>query len=430
MKKITIGLLLLMVSNVTVFAQDLKKVRNALTLSFIAGGDAKLEEAKAEIDKAQADPKATAKVDYYLLRAEIYGLIAGNEALKAKYPDAAKQGLPALKKYLEMEPSFEKFKEDNYAGINGIYSAFFNNGINDFNAKNWDAAYANFKDVVEVSDIMIKNKWTTSVFDTTANLYAGISSQNANKEDESLKYYEKLADMKLKAKDYEHIYVFLPQYYTKKKDEANFKKYLNLGKQVYPEKTFWNDMEFEYITSNLLLAEITKKFDDDFAANKLTSETAMDYGNFFFNDKRIKELKPEEKKMFTEKATAAFKKASELDPANVLATYNVAISYYVQWEEAADAASNIKGITPEIKAKRAQADKEAIAASDRAIDPLEKAYKQLDEKIDKSKIEKNSETTSAKFLAAIYAWRRDKAKGKAAEYDMYDKKMQFYDKKY
>ena len=131
---------------------------------------------------------------------------------------------------------------------------------------------------------MIKNKWTTSVFDTTANLYAGISSQNANKEDESLKYYEKLADMKLKAKDYEHIYVFLPQYYTKKKDEVNFKKYLNLGKQVYPEKTFWNDMEFEYITSNLLLAEITKKFDGDFTANKLTSETAMDYGNFFFNE--------------------------------------------------------------------------------------------------------------------------------------------------
>ncbi len=430
MKKITIGLLLLLVSNVTVFAQDLKNARNLLKMSFILGGDTKLEEAKAEIDKAQADPKASTKVEYYLLRTEIYGLLAASETLKGKYPNAAKEGLPALKKYLEMDPSFEKFKEDNYAGINGIYSSFFNNGISDFNAKNWDAAFANFKDVVDVSNIMIKNKWTTSVFDTTAYLYAGISSQNANKEEEALIYYEKLADMKLKDKDYEHIYVFLPQYYTKKKDEANFKKYLNIGKQVYPEKTFWNDMEFEYITSNLSLSEITKKFDDDFAANKLTSATAMDYGNFFFNDKKIKELKPEEKKVYTEKATAAFKKASELDPANVLASYNVAISYYVQWEEAADAASNIKGITPEIKAKRAQADKEAIAVSDKAIDPLEKAYKQLDEKADKSKIEKNSQTTTAKFLAAIYAWRRDKAKGKAAEYDMYDKKMQFYDKKY
>ena len=72
MKKITIGLLLLMLTNVTVFAQDLKKVRTVLTLSFISGGDAKLEEAKVEIDKAQADPKSLGKVEYYLLKTEIW----------------------------------------------------------------------------------------------------------------------------------------------------------------------------------------------------------------------------------------------------------------------------------------------------------------------------------------------------------------------
>ena len=54
-------------------------------------------------------------------------------------------------------------------------------------------------------------------------------------------------------------------------------------------------MEFDYVTSNLTLPEITKKFDEELAANRLTSETAMDYGNFFFNDKKIKELKHEEK---------------------------------------------------------------------------------------------------------------------------------------
>ena len=430
MKKITIGLMLLVAGNNAVFSQDFKKVKNPLTIFLTLGGDAKLEEAKTEVDKLMADPKAQGKAEAYLLKTEVYGSIASGDALKTKYPLAGQEALPSLKKYLELEPDFAKYKEDNYAGVNGIYTSFYNEGIKNYNVKNWDSAYSSFKGVVDVSDIMIKNKWTAVTFDTTAYLFAGITSQNANKEEESLKYYEKLASLKVKGKDYEHIYVFLPQYYSKKKDEAQFKRVLALGKEVYPEKTFWNDLEFEYITNNLSLSEISKKFDEQLAANQLKADNAMDFGNFFFNDKKIKDLKPEERKPYTDRAVQSFNKALELDPKNVLASYNVAVSAYVIWEDAADAATAIKGITADIKTRRAQADKVAMSAGDKAVDALEKAYKMLDEKADKSKVEKNSQSSTAKFLANLYSWKRDKSKGKAAEYDMYDKKMQFYDKKY
>ncbi len=429
MKKITISLLLLFVASSAAFSQDYKKVRTPLTIFLTIGGESKLDEAKTEIDKLSTDPKGQGKVETYLLQSEIYGSITSNESLKKKYPDAAYRGLEALKKYLEAEPSAAKYKEDNYVGINAIYNYFFDKGYNLFKAKSWDSAYQNFKPMVEIGDIMVKNKWTTSTFDTTAYKLAGISAQNANKEAEAVQYYEKMAALKLKGEDLEHIYVFLPQYYSKQKNEAEFKKYISLGKELYPDKP-WDQLEFEYISGNLSLGDIAKKFDEDLSANTLSSAAAMNYGDFFFNDKKIKDLKPEDKKPYLERAAKAFSKAFETDPKNILAGYNAAVSYYVIWGDADDAALAIKGITSEIKSRRAQADKVALAASDKAIESLEKAYKLLDEKADKTNLEKNSTKNAAKSLANLYMWRRDKAKGKAAEYDMYDKKFQFYDKKY
>lgn len=99
MKKITIGLMLLFAIGTAVKAQDYKKVREALTLAQVPGtaGQAKLEDAKAQLDKVLADPKADGKAETYLLKTEVYGTIAGNEALKAKYPNADAEAFQALK---------------------------------------------------------------------------------------------------------------------------------------------------------------------------------------------------------------------------------------------------------------------------------------------------------------------------------------------
>jgi hypothetical protein len=277
---------------------------------------------------------------------------------------------------------------------------------------------------------MVKNKWTSVTFDTTGYLYAGITAQNSKNEDDAVKYYQKIAEMKLKGADYEHIYAFLPQYYTGKKDEQNFKKFLQLGKEVYPEKKYWSEMEFEYNTANFSVDDMARRFDEELAANRLTSNSALDYGNFFFNDKRIKELTGEARRKHLERSAKAFAKAYELEPTNVLSAYNAGVSNYALWEEATDAASAIKGVTPEIKSKRAAADKIAMSTFDNTVASLEKAYSLLEAKADKSGLEKNSQKTTAKFLAVVYGWRRDKAKGNNAQYDAMDKKFQFYDKKY
>src|SRR4051794_29514385 len=307
MKRITIGFLLLIVIGTAAKAQDFKKVRSALLLSQVgATGGQKLEEAKTELDKALADPKSQNSAEAYLLKAEILGSIAGNPALKEKYPNADLEGLEALKKYLELEPAETKLKEDKYNGVNGIYGSLFASGVKEYNAKNWDSAYNKFKYVAELGDMFTSRKWSSSSFDTTSYLYAGVTAQNAKKNEEAAKYYGRIAENKIKGADYEGIYDFLVKYYLNNNKQAEFAKYLALAKEAYPENKSWNDLEFANTTDNAPVEDMVKKFETADAAKSLTASNYLDYGDYFINNKKIKELDPEKKTEYTNKAFYSF----------------------------------------------------------------------------------------------------------------------------
>lgn len=430
MKKITIGFLILLAIGSEVKAQDYKKVRDALVLAQVPGnaGQSKLEDAKAQLDKVLADPKADGKAETYLLKTEVYGLIAGNDALKAKYPAAGEEALQALKKYLELEPNEAKIKEDRYTGVNNAYSSLFSSGVKYYNEKNWDSAFAKFQKVVELSDILTSRKWTTSAFDTTSYLYAGVTAQNAKKMDDAVKYYSKIADRKIGGKDYEGIYDFITKYYLNANNQPEFKKYLAISKELYPTNTMWNDLEFSNTTENAAVEDMVKKFEDADASKKLDAKGYLDYGDYFINNKKIKDLDPAQRAQYTNRAFLAFSKAADLDTANGLSSYNAGIAAYTLFEDASDSARKIKGVTTAIKAKRAAADKEADSAADRSITWLEKSFNTLSNKSDRSSTEKNVVGKAADLLYNLYAYKRDRSKGSNPKnYDKYDAKVKFYD---
>jgi hypothetical protein len=432
MKRITIVFLLLFALATTINAQDVKKVRTVFTLAQIpSAGAQKLDDAKTEIDKVMADPKSQNSAEAWALKTEIYGLIAGNETLRAKYPNANTEALQALKKYLELDPTEKIIKEDRYAGVNPIYSSLFNEGVKLYNEKNWEGAFEKFNNVVDISDILIKRKWSNSSFDTTAYLYAGVTAQNAKKDAEANKFYGALAEHKVKGKDYEGIYEYLTKYNLNNKNEADFKKYLALAKEAYPTNDLWNDLETLYTTKNSNIEDIAKKFDADDAAGTLTSSAYFDMGNFFVNDKKVRDLEPAQRAQYTKKAVYAFTKAYEKDTSNALASYNVGVTNYAQWEDAYDAARQIKGTTADIKAKRATADKQADAAADATINWLEKSFNSLSAKKAKgslSNLEKGCLSKSVDFLYNLYAYKKDRSRGvNPKDYDKFDAKAKYYD---
>jgi hypothetical protein len=391
---------------------------------------AKIEAAKAELDKVMTDPKAATNMETYLLQAEIMGAIAGDSSLKAKYPNAGSEAFDALKKYLQAEPSGAKYKADNFAGINNMIQSFATAGAKNFSTKSWDSAFVNYKNLVELSDTLISKGWSNSKFDTISNFYAGAAAQNAKRDDDAAHYYARLANQKVGDKDYEFLYQYLVDYYTKKKDAVNFEKYISLAKSIYPQNKIWNQFEDIYMQDNLTAEEMAKKFDEGNTAKTLNASQYTSFGEYFINDKKIKELAPAKKDEYINRSFLAFTKAYELEPTNGLLANNAGVAAFNMFEEKSETRFAIKGTTPAIKAKQAEADKIVDVAADKAIEWLEKGYKTIDAKADKTNTDKNSAKSSAKLLSILYDYKKQRSKGKAAEYDKYDAKFKFYDTKY
>lgn len=428
MKKITIGFLLLIMGGAAK-AQDFKKVRSALVLAQIGtGADQKLVDAKTELDKVLADPKAQNNPEAYVLKAEIYGAIAGNNNLKSKFPNADIEGYQALKKYLEMEPAETKLKEDRYYGVNGIYSSLFADGVKEYNAKNWDSAYAKFRTVAEIGDIFTSRKWSSSSFDTTSYLYAGVTAQNAKKPEEAAKYYSRIVENKVVGPDYEGIYDFLVKYYLNNNNQPEFAKYLGYAKEAYPNNTAWKDLEFTNKTDNASVEDMVKQFETADAGKSLTASNYLDYGDYFINNKKIKELEADKRNEYTNRAYYAFSKASELDTANGIASFNAGVAAYTMFEDARDARVKIKGTTADIKAKQAQADKVADAAANKAVAALEKSFATLSSKSERSNVERNILGKSTDLLYNLYEYKKDRSRGtNPKDYDKYEAKSKYYD---
>ena len=425
MTKFAIAFSFLLVTGAVVQAQDLKKAKNAYTLAMLK--PEALEDAKVEVDKLMTDAKMSKLAESYMLKMQVYSKIAANEALLAKYPTSDIDAYTALKKYLELEPNEEKLKADRFDGINNVYNAFFQQGVKLYKAEQWEKAFDKFKNMAAMGDLLISRKWSTSPFDTTSYLYAAATAQNAKLEPEAVQYYSKLADIKVSGKDYEGVYEYLTKYYLNNPNDEQFKKYIGLAKEVYPTNNLWKDIEFEYTKKNTNLASFISKFDAEDAANTLTSEAYFDYGNYFANDEKIKDLPEDQRAQYNKKAQYAFEKAYQKDTTNGIAAYNAGVTAYTNWETVAQAARDIKGITADVKVKKTVANKQAFEAADQSIAWLEKAHRSLLGKAHRSNLEKGLLNKSVDLLYNVFEYKRDMSRGiNPKDYDAYDAKLNYY----
>lgn len=441
---------------VAVKAQDLKKIQGAVTLAAATGN---WETVKADVDKLASDPKMQGKPETYMWKARVYAAIYKNDALRAKYPDALKTADEAFQKYIQLDPTCKLASDNNCTDIAfDVYGTSFNNGIRTFNSKSWDSAGFYFGTAVTYIDVIIKNKWTKNslAFDTTSILYAAYAYQNAKKLDQAYNYYSRLADAKLNNKEYVDIYRFVLVANSDKKNKTAFDKYLATAKELYPTEN-WEDYELDYFNKNYTLADKAELYDKEDAAGTLTATKYLVFGDNFYNISKEDKEKLDSAQLlkFHAKARDAFKKAYQKDNQQYIAAFNVGVLYYTDFENGDDAVrANIKKLQelnrqvadekdpkkkqalsaklkPEIdaiKAKGAELDKKEGEVADIAIDWFEKGYAILKDKQNKTTQEKNLTNKSVDFLANLYQYKRDKARGKDQKaYDDYDAKYKKYD---
>jgi tetratricopeptide (TPR) repeat protein len=228
------------------FAQKLDKAKD-----YYSSKPPKLAEAKTEIDGVLADPKNQKNGEAWYYKTKIYNAIANDSVQAAKTPDARWTAFEALKKYTEVDDKKEIMLQlDKYQPVMDIYQTYYKLGAADFNANRHPEAYKNFKNCLAVSEFMTLKGWTNVKLDTSVVLYTGIAAEKDGKKDDAALYYGRLADAKVSGEGMVEIYKWLTDYYAKKGDLTNAKKYLETGKSIWPKDAFWNGYELEMLKDN------------------------------------------------------------------------------------------------------------------------------------------------------------------------------------
>ena len=433
-------------------AQDFKKVQNNVLLG-------QLENAKTELDKYASDAKAQAKPEYWMWKSKIYAGFFKDEKLRSKYQGSEAIANEAFKKYASLDTSFAILKANNgQETAFNVYSTAFNLGIKTFNMKKWDSSYYYFSLAVEYSDVIFHNKWSSSAmaFDTTSILYAGYSAQNGKNLDNACKFYSRLVDNKVASPNYIDIYRFILVENSDKKDSGNFYKYYGLSQQAYPNEN-WYEYELDFINKYYSLSGKTALYDAQDKAGTLNANKYLHFGDIFYNlSKQDKEgLDSAGLAFYQSKGRDAFKKSYLLDTTNAIAAFNAGVIYYNDYnvlddrlrvlikslqeinsskpvekdpKKKAAIEAKFKEKTDPVKKAMADLDAPTKTAIDSSLIWLEKAYLNLKDKHPKANFEKSSYIKSIDFLANLYAYKRDKLRGKDPKgFDEYDAKFKFYD---
>lgn len=453
MKKVLLPALLFGILQVT-HAQDIKKVETNVMLG-------KWEDAKTEVDKAVVDPKNQAKPDAWYWKSRIYAEMSKEEAMRTKYPTIIADADAAFKKYEEMDPAYALVKAKGADGYFAMYASTLKVGTTIFNDKSpnkkWEDAGKNFEKANDYVNTIIKNKWTNMsvAFDTTTVLYAAYAYQNAQMPDKASKYYSFLADNKVKGEGYDELYKYLALHYVNSKNEAQFNKYIAIAKEVYPKDDSWEEFEVLYMDKNLTLEEKVAAYDKGDAAGTLSELKYLQFGDIFVKAKNTEGIDSAKQQFYTLKAVDSFKKAYGKNKQNAIAAFNAGVIYYNQYVDfddkyaaniremqrinaekpvekdpkkkaAADAA--VKAKLDPIREANAKIEKPLMENLDVALEWLEKSYMALKDKSNRTNTEKSVISKDVDFLANLYAYKRDKARGKDDKaFDAFDAKYKEYD---
>jgi len=308
MKKILLTTLLA-VAGLCMMAQKLDKAKDLLKSN-------KLAEAKTEIDGVIADAKNSKNGEAWFYKGKIYAALAADATLGAQTPDAREQALDAFKKYVEVDDKHVLLVLENYKPVTDLYQYYFTNGATLFKADKNAEAYASFKNCLAISDYMTSKGWTSVKLDTTVVLYTGITAEKSGKKDEAALYYSRLADAKIAGENNDQIYGWLAGYYIEKKDETNAMKYLNLGRELFPQKPTWEEYEMEMIRNSGSKQKLYDKYDQMLAKNPSDYQTLYNYSIELYTSAYDTSLakRPPNSAETISKVEANLKKVVELKP--------------------------------------------------------------------------------------------------------------------
>ena len=424
--KRTLLLLALIAFGFFVHAQSYDAAKNLLAIG-------QVKKAKEELDKGMTNTKYASKPEAYMLKMAIYANLAQDNEFKGTPAGEAllAEAESAFIKYKELQPELTLMKEPIYQnGPIHLYSALFTKGYKDYEKKNWQPSYETFKKVVDLSDMMIREKLLAVSFDTNSLILAGITAESSKNNEDAAKYYSRLADIKVNDRDYESIYRFLVNHSFRKKDMAGFDKYRALGKEIYPKSEFFNFDKVDFAVGlEEKFSDKIKAVEDVLAADPNNYKANFLLGGLIYDTLNSTEEGAKPPANYDEleaKMIAALKKANEVDP-KVETPLIYMGGHYVNKAKrvndqrkahAADMKARTKPGTQSSKEdiqKRDALDQLYTRTLEATIEPYEKAAAIFAAKPTLTQREKQQYRYLAGDLGEIYAYKKGQSKSKPAD---------------
>ncbi|NQZ76955.1 MAG: tetratricopeptide repeat protein [Ekhidna sp.] len=296
-------LLTLTLAAVCVVAYSQKKPKINQALSAMKNGE--LSEAKSIIDAAIEHEKTKDDPKTWYYRGQIYAALdtAANE------PGALEESMKSFDKTLELDPSQKSVSsfvgtaiENVDSKRQGIYTHYYNNAINDYNAEAFGSAADNFETAFFI------NPADTNAISNAA--YAAIAAgDNERAEANFQKAYE--AGVKDKT-----VFLQLYNFAVQREEYDKALVAVRNGKEVYP-----NDIDLAKYEINLLIQ--LEKTDEAKAGLEAAIAADPKNADLYFSLGVLKEELGDK-----EGAMESYKKAIEVDPSHYNSNFNIGVAIF------------------------------------------------------------------------------------------------------
>ena len=383
------------------------------------------DKAKETIDKITADPANAKNADAWYAKAQIYNALATDEKYKTSIPDAYDQAFEAFKKAYDADPNNKRMILDLYKTGFVAYEGVANRAAAAYQANNINGAFEGYKKTLEYGDYLKSKNLSYSGYsvpklDTGMVFMAGYTAMKLEKTDDALKYFGQIADGKIgKEADYAIPYQFLSYQYKSRKDEANFKKYVELGRQVYPKDPYFLTIKIDWARETNNYPELFNGYEELIALQPDSLNTSLSYASEMFDYLFIKnpDKKPADYDAVAGKIETQINKTLSKDYDPLSSNLIIGQLYYNQGLDQATEADKVKGTKPEDTKKKAELKAKAVAKYNQAIPHVEKVTATLEQKGTISGKEKSTLRNMYIMLGDMYS-----ATGNKAKADEYDKK--------
>jgi len=350
------------------FAQKLEDVQDKISKK-------KYDEAKTSLDKFLADPKNQSNANAYYYKGVIYDELA-KDSTKTDNDTYRSESFNAFKRYQELDPKNIMMTLNQNAYLFQLYNEYFTGGVGNYNNKQYDKAFDNFRNALQVEQYIHSkgysyNNYSMPALDTSLILNTATVAAQAKQEDSAMKYYSMLADAKIGGPTYENVYMTLVDYYGRKNDEANRNKYAAIGKELYPNNDYWLESALTPYKDDK--QKLFAKYEELIQANPDKYFLAYNYAVELFNYLYASENKPADFDAMNAKVEPAIAKAISI---NSTPEANMLMVRYLteQTYKLDDAYKALKGTLPAETAKRKAINAQKAQMNDKILPYAEATY--------------------------------------------------------